>query len=302
MNKILLLGANGQVGWELQRALAPLAQLVVCDRQRGDLSDLQGLARLIAAERPDVIVNAGAYTAVDKAENDIAGARRVNAEAVATLANAARELGAWLVHYSTDYVFDGAGSSPFDEDAITGPLSVYGDSKLEGEQAIRKSGCHHLILRTSWVYASRGANFAKTMLRLAKEREELRVIADQFGAPTSAELIADVTALILQRLTWDTELRQRASGTYHLVASGETSWHSYAQFVISEAIRLGAVLRATPDRIVPIATSEYPLPAKRPANSRLANGKLQRTFNMVLPAWEFHVQRMIRELADQGTI
>lgn len=302
MNKILLLGANGQVGWELQRALSPLAQLVVCDRQRGDLSDLQGLARLIAEERPDVIVNAGAYTAVDKAENDIAGARRVNAEAVATLANAARELGAWLVHYSTDYVFDGAGSSPFDEDAITGPLSVYGHSKLEGEQAIRKSGCHHLILRTSWVYASRGANFAKTMLRLAKEREELRVIADQFGAPTSAELIADVTALILQRLTWDTELRHRASGTYHLVASGETSWHSYAQFVISEAIRLGAVLRATPDRIAPIATSEYPLPAKRPTNSRLANGKLQRTFNMVLPAWEFHVQRMIRELADQGTI
>ncbi|WP_370600230.1 dTDP-4-dehydrorhamnose reductase [Pseudomonas nitroreducens] len=302
MNKILLLGANGQVGWELQRALAPLAQLVVCDRQRGDLSDLQGLARLIAEERPDVIVNAGAYTAVDKAESDIAGARRVNAEAVATLASATRELDAWLVHYSTDYVFDGAGNSAFDEDAATGPLSIYGQSKLEGEQAIREIGCRHLILRTSWVYASRGANFAKTMLRLAKQHDELRVIADQFGAPTSAELIADVTALILQRLAWDTELRERASGTYHLVASGETTWHNYAQFVISEAIRLGAVLRATPDRIVPIATSEYPLPAKRPANSRLANGKLQRTFNMVLPAWEFHVQRMIRELADQGTI
>lgn len=302
MNKILLLGANGQVGWELQRALAPLAQLVVCDRQRGDLNDLQGLARLIAEERPNVIVNAGAYTAVDKAESDINGARRVNAEAVATLASSARELEAWLVHYSTDYVFDGAGSTAFDEEASTGPLSVYGQSKLEGEQAIRESGCHHLILRTSWVYASRGANFAKTMLRLAKERDELRVIADQFGAPTSAELIADVTALILQRLTWDTELRERSSGTYHLVASGETSWHRYAQYVIGEAIRLGAVLRASPDRILPIATSEYPLPAKRPANSRLANGKLQHTFNMVLPDWEYHVQRMIKELVDQGTI
>lgn len=302
MNKILLLGANGQVGWELQRALAPLAQLVVCDRQRGDLSDLPGLARLIADERPDVIVNAGAYTAVDKAESDIASAHLINAEAVATLASAARELDAWLVHYSTDYVFDGAGQGAFDEDAATGPLSIYGQSKLEGEQAIRENGCRHLILRTSWVYASRGANFAKTMLRLAKERDKLRVIADQFGAPTSAELIADVTALILQRLAWDPELRDRASGTYHLVASGETTWHNYAQFVISEAIRLGAVVRATPERIVPIATSEYPLPAKRPANSRLANGKLQNTFKLVLPPWEYHVQRMIKELADQGSI
>lgn len=302
MNKILLLGANGQVGWELQRSLAPLAPLVACDRQQGDLSDLQGLTKLIAEERPSIIVNAGAYTAVDKAESDIDGARRVNAEAVATLAKAAREQAIWLVHYSTDYVFDGSGNHPFDEDAITGPLSIYGQSKLEGEEAIRESGCHHLIFRTSWVYASRGANFAKTMLRLAKDRDELRVIADQFGAPTSAELIADVTALALQRLACDAKLREQASGTYHLVASGETSWHRYAQFVITEAIRLGSSLRTTPENIAPISTNEYPLPARRPTNSRLTNSKLQQTFNVVLPAWQYHVQRMIRELVDQGVI
>ncbi|MDF3935315.1 dTDP-4-dehydrorhamnose reductase [Pseudomonas citronellolis] len=302
MKKILLLGANGQVGWELQRSLAPLAELVICERGRADLSDLESLARLVAEERPDVIVNAGAYTAVDKAETDIDGARRVNAEAVATLATAARQLDAWLVHYSTDYVFDGSGDTPFEEDANTGPLGAYGQTKLEGEQAIRESGCRHLIFRTSWVYASRGANFAKTMLRLARERDELRVIADQFGAPTSAELIADVTALVLYRLARDSELSKRASGTYHLVAGGETNWHGYAQFVISEAIRLGTVLRTTPEKVAPIATSEYPLPAKRPANSRLANSKLQRTFGVTLPAWEHHVQRMIRELVDLGAV
>lgn len=302
MKKILLLGANGQVGWELQRALAPLAPLTICDRQSADLSDLQGLARVVAAEHPTVIVNAGAYTAVDKAENDIDSARRINAEALAVLANAANELGAWLVHYSTDYVFDGSGSTPFDENAATGPLSIYGQTKLEGEQAIRDSGCNHLIFRTSWVYACRGANFAKTMLRLAKELDELRVIADQFGAPTSAELIADVTAQALQRLALDADLRAQASGTYHLVASGETNWHRYAQFVIAEAIRLGVELRATPERVTPISTNEYPLPARRPANSRLANGKLQHAFNLVLPDWKYHVQRMIRELVDQGTV
>jgi dTDP-4-dehydrorhamnose reductase len=300
MNKILLLGSNGQVGWELQRALAPLAQMVICDRLRADLSDLEGINRLVDEEHPDFIVNAAAYTAVDKAETDIDGARRINVEAVATLARAARNIDASLVHYSTDYVFDGSGESPFDEDAATGPLSIYGKTKLEGEMIIRASGCRHLIFRTSWVYATRGANFAKTMLRLAKERDQLRVIADQFGAPTSAELIADVTALALHRLMLDRKLAERAVGTYHLVASGETSWHSYAQFVIGEAARLGAKLRAVPERVIPIATQEYPLPAKRPANSRLANSRLQQTFGLVLPDWKFHVRRMIRELVDQG--
>lgn len=302
LNKILLLGANGQVGWELQRSLAPLGNLLACDRQHRDLSNLLGLEQLIRRERPDIIVNAAAYTAVDKAESDIASARRINAEAVAALATSAHELDAWLVHYSTDYVFDGSGHSPIPEDAPTGPLSIYGQTKLEGERAIRTSGCKHLIFRTCWVYATRGKNFAKTMLHLAKGREELKIIADQYGAPTSAELIADITALALQRLSHDAELSACGGDTYHLAASGETSWHHYAQFVIKEAIRHGAQLRVTPERILPITSSEYPSPAKRPANSRLDNGKLQRTFDLRLPHWQYHVRRMVQELSEQGML
>lgn len=299
MKKILLFGANGQVGWELQRALAPLGELVACDRHRADLSDPKTVAHLVHVEKPSVIVNAGAYTAVDKAESDVATARLVNAEAVGALAAAAAELDAWLVHYSTDYVFNGSGSTPFTENDATAPLSVYGQTKLEGEQAIRNSGCKHLILRTSWVYASRGANFAKTMLRLASEREELRVVADQVGAPTSAELIADVTALILARLHHDSELEDGASGTYHLVASGETSWHGFARFVIGKAIELGVALKTVPERVMPIGSADYPLPARRPANSRLDNDKIQRTFDVTLPQWEYHAARMIKELIGQ---
>ncbi|MCY1342237.1 dTDP-4-dehydrorhamnose reductase [compost metagenome] len=301
MSRILLLGANGQVGWELRRSLAPLGELIACDRQRCDLSDLQQLAERVRTEKPDIIVNAAAHTAVDKAESDAANARRVNAEAVAVLAAAAHDLDALLVHYSTDYVFDGSGSAPFEEESATGPLNVYGQTKLEGEQAIRNSRCRHLIFRTGWVYAARGSNFARTMLRLAKEREELKVVADQIGAPTSAELIADVTALILHRLQHDADLAAHAQGTYHLVASGETSWHGYAQFIVREAIRLGIALRTRPEHILPIGTAEYPLPARRPANSRLCNRKLQRTFGLTLPHWEYHVLRMLEELAEQET-
>lgn len=296
MNKILLLGANGQVGWELQRALAPLGNLTICDRQRGDLSNLEALAYMVHTERPDIIVNAAAYTAVDKAESDVEGARRINTEAVALLAELAVELNAWLVHYSTDYVFDGHGDTPFTEDAATAPLGVYGQTKRDGEIAIRESGCRHLILRTSWVYAARGANFAKTMLRLAAERSELKVVADQFGAPTSAELIADVTAQALARLQIDSALQSSVSGTYHLAASGVVSWHGFARFVIGEALRLGATLKASPEHVLPITTAEYPLPAKRPANSRLDTHKLQHTFGVTLPSWEYYAARMIQEL------
>lgn len=294
--KVLLLGANGQVGWELQRALAPLGQLVVCDRHLADFEKPQALHDLVEREQPAIIVNAAAYTAVDHAESDVARARRVNAESVAELAAAAHAVGAWLVHYSTDYVFAGDKPTPYGEDDPTAPLSVYGQTKLEGEEAIRASNCRHLILRTSWVYSARGGNFAKTMLRLAAERDELRVVADQIGAPTSAELIADVTALILHQIITDPARADSVRGTYHLVASGATSWHGYAQLVIAEATRLGMALRVSPHSIYPISAAEYPVPAQRPANSRLDNQKLQQTFGLQLPEWEFHVKRMLIEL------
>ncbi|MDH0289121.1 dTDP-4-dehydrorhamnose reductase [Pseudomonas sp. GD04087] len=295
MNDILILGANGQVGWELQRSLAPLGRLLVCDRQRGDLEDLDGLRAMILQQRPAIIVNAAAYTAVDKAESDPERAQQVNAAAVGLLAKLAGELDAWLVHYSTDYVFDGQGDRPFREDHPTAPLNVYGRTKLAGEQAIRESGCRHLIFRTSWVYATRGANFAKTMLRLAGDRDELRVVADQVGAPTSAELIADVTAQALSTLRQHPQAEQ-LTGIYHLAAGGETSWHGFARFVIAEATNLGMSLRTPAERVLPITTQEYPLPAVRPANSRLDTTRLRETFGLTLPDWQFHVRRMLVEL------
>ena len=296
--KILLLGKDGQVGWELQRALAPLGELVACGRAEADLEDLDALRAKVRTEQPDVIVNAAAYTAVDKAESDVARARRINAEAVALLAAEARALDAWLVHYSTDYVFEGSKAGAYREDDPTAPQSVYGATKREGEEAILAAGCRHLVLRTSWVFATRGGNFAKTMLRLANDREELKVVADQVGAPTSAELIADVTALCLYRLAHDPALAARASGIYHLVAGGDTSWHAYARFVISEALAHGQVLKATPERVLPIPGSAYPTPAKRPANSRLATDKLRATFGLHLPPWEVHVRRLVAELTS----
>lgn len=295
---ILLLGANGQVGWELQRALAPLGCLHCCDRASADLTKPSRLVSLIDAVQPQVIVNAAAYTAVDKAESDEIAARRVNAESVAVLADAARRRDAWLVHYSTDYVFNGDKVGCYNEQDSVAPLSVYGKTKLEGEQAIQRIGCKHLILRTSWVYASRGSNFAKTILRLAGERDELRVVADQYGAPTSAELIADVTALMLQRLAHDGSLRSQASGIYHLVASGETSWYGYARFLIERATALGLSLKVRADSVLPISSDEYPVPARRPFNSRLATEKLRQAFGLYLPAWEYHAERALREILD----
>ena len=298
--KILLLGKNGQVGWELQRALAPLGEVIALDRAGadglcGDLADLEGLASTVRKLAPDVIVNAAAYTAVDKAETEPAQALRINGEAPALLAREAEALGAWLVHYSTDYVFDGSGEHRWETDAPTGPLSSYGRSKLAGEDAIRASGAKALILRTSWVYAARGHNFAKTMLRLATERDSLNVVADQFGAPTGAELIADVTALLLSRVSvardWATLV-----GTYNLAAAGETSWYGFARYVLQHAELNGTVLKVSPAQLGAISTKAFPLPAPRPRNSRLDLRKIEHAFQLTMPSWEQGVQRMLDEV------
>ncbi|MBD8577738.1 dTDP-4-dehydrorhamnose reductase [Pseudomonas syringae] len=297
--KILLLGKNGQVGWELQRALAPLGDVIALDRQGadglcGDLADLEGLAATVRQVAPDVIINAAAYTAVDKAETETELADVINGQAPGVLAREAAALGAWLVHYSTDYVFDGSGEQCWEVDAPTGPLSSYGRSKLAGEQAIAASGAKAVVLRTSWVYAARGHNFAKTMLRLAKERDTLNVVADQFGAPTGAELIADVTTHILRQVFTAQNVAALA-GVYHLAAAGETSWHGFARFVLEHAERNGVVLKVAPDQVGAISTEQYPVPAPRPRNSRLALGKLETTFQLKMPLWQQGVQRMLDE-------
>lgn len=305
--KILLLGRTGQVGWELQRALSVLGEVVALDfdpahnpqQLCGDFTNLQGLVQTVHAVQPDVIVNAAAHTAVDKAESEPELARQINALAPAELAQAATKIGAWLVHYSTDYVFDGSGTQPWRELDATGPLSVYGQTKLEGEQAVATNP-RHLILRTSWVYAARGGNFAKTMLRLGKERESLSVIADQFGAPTSAELLADVTAHLIRTVLGQSQ-GQSLAGLYHCVAGGETSWHGYASYVLEQARALGWALKVGPDAVAAIPTSSYPTPAQRPLNSRLETGKLQSTFGLTLPPWQQGVQRMLQEITGENT-
>jgi len=295
--KILLFGCNGQVGWELQRSLAPLGDVVALDfdstELAADFTRPHELAATVRAVRPDVIVNAAAHTAVDKAEAEAELARTINAQAPGLLAAEAAASNAWLVHYSTDYVFDGSGDRPWSEDDPTGPLSVYGRSKLEGEQLVRASGCRHLILRTSWVYAARGGNFARTMLRLAAERDELRVIDDQIGAPTGADLLADVTAHALRAALTNPAL----AGTYHAVAAGETSWHRYAKLVIEWARSRGLAVRVAPDAIQPVPSSAYQTAARRPLNSRLDCARLQRCFGLCMPAWQTGVVRMLCETA-----
>ncbi|MBS0661442.1 MAG: dTDP-4-dehydrorhamnose reductase [Verrucomicrobia bacterium] len=290
--RLLLLGCNGQVGWELRRSLATLGELVAFDAAGADLSRPESVAALVRDLRPAAVVNAAAYTAVDRAESELERSRTINALAPGALAREAAALGAWLVHFSSDYVFDGSGSAPRAEDAPTGPLNAYGRAKLEGESLIRTSGCRHLILRTSWVYAARGANFAKTMLKLAGERDSLNVIDDQVGAPTGAELLADVAALALRRAMAEPAL----AGTYHCVAAGHTSWHGYARFVIERARALGHPLRATPEAVRPIPTTQFPTPARRPLNSRLSSAKLREHFGLVLPDWRAGVERMLTEV------
>ncbi len=294
--KILLLGKNGQVGWELQRSLAPLGEVTALDRHSqdlcGDLSNLQGLAATVQAVRPDLIVNAAAHTAVDKAESEPELARIVNALAPGVLAQEANQLGAWLVHYSTDYVFDGSGSRPWLETDTPAPLSVYGQTKLEGERLIAEHCKRHLILRTSWVYAARGGNFAKTMLRLAQERERLTVINDQWGAPTGAELLADVTAHAIRQLMQ----RPQDAGLYHLAASGETTWNGYAKHVLAQAERAQPAIKIIAKEVAAVPTSAFPTPAKRPHNSRLDTASLQTTFGLSLPVWQQGVDRMLAEI------
>lgn len=290
---ILLFGKNGQVGWELQRALAPLGNLIVVDRHSsdycGDFENPEGLAETVRRIKPAVIVNATAYTAVDKAESEQDKARLVNATSIAALAEVAEETGAWLIHYSTDYVFDGSGDRPWCEDDATAPLNTYGQTKLEGEQSIARTMTKYLIFRTSWVYAAKGNNFAKTMLKLAKDRDSLSVINDQFGAPTGAELIADCTAHAIRVALANGSV----AGLYHLIAAGETTWHAYATKVIAFAKEQGVELQVQTINAVP--TSAFPTPAKRPANSRLNTEKFQQAFGLTLPDWQVGVERMLLE-------
>ncbi len=299
--KILLLGANGQVGWALQRSLAPLGLLNACGRDEVNLEDLNGLRKVIREYRPDMIINAAAYTAVDKAESVPEKARLVNTEAVSCLADEAKQVDALLVHFSTDYVFDGTKSSPYTESDEPNPLNVYGTTKWEGEEAIRQSACKHLIFRTSWVYAVRGDNFIKTMLRLASRRDELSVVADQIGAPTHADMIADVTAFSLHYyLCADKSLQPNLLGTYHLVAAGEASWNEYARFVLEIAEKSGTAFKVRSYEVERISSDVYPTPAERPKNSRLNSKKLEQTFNLQLPDWRDHVCRTMQELLEQG--
>jgi len=310
MTRILLLGKNGQVGWELQRSLSVLGELIALDRHSnglcGDISDLAGLTTTIRTVQPDVIVNAAAYTAVDKAESEPELAHTINALAPQMMAMEAAKSGALLVHYSTDYVFDGSGDKPWVENDLPTPLNVYGGTKLMGEFLIAQSRARHLIFRTSWVYGARGGNFAKTMLRLAQERDKLTVINDQFGAPTGADLIADVTAhAIRQVLQQKAPERAVADATtpssvnrhiYHLVASGETTWFDYAKHVLAKAQQAHKAIEIKAKEVLPVATSAFPTAATRPHNSRLATQKLKDTFGLTLPPWQTGVNRMLAEI------
>lgn len=301
--KILLLGKNGQVGWELQRSLGVLGELVALDRHSpdlcGDLTNLAGLAQTVRAVRPDVIVNAAAYTAVDKAESEPALAHTVNALAVGVLAQEAQALGAWLVHYSTDHVFDGSGTRPWRETDAPAPLNVYGQTKLEGERLIQAANPRHLIFRTSWVYGARGGNFARTMLRLAQTHERLTVIDDQFGAPTGAELLADVTAHAIRQAVKAPAL----AGVYHVAASGETNWFLYANMVLSPVNRSKLATKLVVKSVHPIPATAFPTPARRPHNARLDTTRVQAAFGLTLPDWQPGVERMLAEvLADNHTV
>lgn len=295
--KILLLGSQGQLGWELRRSLVPLGSLIALGHHSpgGDLSQPEILRHAIRQHAPDVIVNAAAFTAVDRAESEADSAYRVNAQALQILSAEASRLDAWLLHYSTDYVFDGSGTRPWKETDAPAPLNVYGRTKLAGEQAVQASACRHLIFRTSWVYAARGGNFARTMLGLAQTRDQLHVVDDQIGAPTGAELLADISALALRRAMRDPTV----GGLYHLTAMGETSWYEYAQFVLAYAQQRGVELKVSPQAVEPVPSDKYPQVAARPRNSRLDTKLLQSAFGLVLPPWQVGVTRMLDEILSK---
>jgi len=295
MNKILLTGKNGQVGFELQRALAPLGEVLAVDHAECDLSRPEAIRQLVQQLRPGIIVNPAAYTAVDKAETDQDLAYAVNATAPGVFGEEARKLGALVIHYSTDYVFDGTKAGAYLESDVPNPQSIYGKSKLAGEQALLASGACALVFRTSWVFGAHGNNFAKTMLRLAGERDSLNVVADQHGAPTSAALLADVTAQIIGQYR-RADAAAFPYGLYHLVAGGLTTWHDYARTVVGAARSAGKNLKLAPEHIKAITTADYPLPAPRPANSHLATDKLQNTFGLKLPVWQHGLDHVLQQI------
>jgi dTDP-4-dehydrorhamnose reductase len=293
--KLLLTGKNGQVGFELQRSLAPLGEIVAVDLAECDLSSPEAIRQLVRDTRPDVIVNPAAYTAVDKAETDCEAAFAVNAVAPGIFGEEAARLGAFLIHYSTDYVFDGTKQGAYTEEDATNPQSVYGRTKRDGELALQATNPRHLILRTSWVVGAHGGNFAKTMLKLAAERDSLSVVADQWGAPTSAALLADFAAQLVRQWQREGDV-SFPYGTYHAVAGGETNWCDYARFVIGEAIKAGKPMKILPDAIKAITTADYPTPAKRPANSRLDTSKFRQTFNLELPHWQTGLHHILQQI------
>jgi dTDP-4-dehydrorhamnose reductase len=291
--KILVTGCNGQVGFELARTLLPLGEIFAFSREQFDLTNLENCRATIQEIKPDVIINAAAYTAVDKAETERKTVFLINEKAVAVLAEEAKKLNALLIHYSTDYIFDGTKDAPYNEGDETNPLNVYGESKLAGEKAIQQSGVDYLILRTTWVFASRGQNFVKSILRLAAEREELNIVADQIGAPTSARFIAETTAHILRQTQQERNAKTFTSAIYNLTNSGETSWHGFAEKIVELAKQQNIELK---NRIInPIPTSAYPTPAKRPLNSRLSTQKLTQHFNLKMPSWETVLERCLAE-------
>jgi len=293
--KILLTGRNGQLGFELQRALAPLGRIVACGRNECNLADPESLRALVRSVQPDLIVNPAAYTAVDRAESEAEIAAAVNATAPRILGEEADRLGAWVIHYSTDYVFDGTQTAPYRETDAPNPLGVYGRTKKDGEAALQRTCPRHCILRTSWVVGAHGHNFAKTMLRLAAERGHLNIVADQYGAPTSAALLADSTAQLVGRAGRE-GMADFPFGLYHLTAGGVTTWYEFARFILEQAVRAGRTLRVPPAAVKPITTAEYPLPAKRPANSQLDTTLFRTTFGLELPDWRLGIHHILQQI------